>query len=688
MSNTAQEILDAVGGPDNIIHFTHCATRLRFELRDASVVDKDTVENIDGVLGAVPQSGDRYQIVIGGAVQSVFNEINNLPSMKSGTAASNDDVKAAARAKARGKNALVDAFFEYLSDSFRPLLPVLLGASLILAFLAVLDALHIVDTRAETIPAWLGYVNSMWRAVFYFLPAMVAYNASKKLDIDPWVGTAVILSLLTPNFTGLSNATSFAETTCTTNALGTEQCVTQVGSLPLQLSDYGGQVFVPLLMVPLLALVYKGLKKIVPSNVQMVFVPFISFIIIMPLTAFLIGPLSIWIGNGLGSGLAWLNGHAPIVFAIIIPIIYPFLVPLGLHWPLNALQLANIASTGSDFIQGPMGAWNFACFGATAGVLFLSIRDRDTDMRQTASGALAAGLFGGISEPSLYGIHLRFKRIYPLMLTGCVVGGLVIGVGGGATTNTFVFTSLLTIPVFTPMAVYGLGILAAFTTAFLMVVFFDYRTKEQKAVAREKKEAMKAGVSAAPAAAAAAAPANEDAAAEATASAAEAAPAPSFSDEAKADLTLTSPMAGELVALSDVNDEAFASGTLGPGVAISPAAHAVVVAPCDGKVTVAFPTGHAYGLKSASGVQILIHIGMDTVKLDGKGFTPHVSKGDIVKRGDVLAEVDWDVIREAGYDTITPMVVTNKKKFGKITPAAPGPVSISDTVVTVTPKEA
>ena len=681
MSNTAQEILDAVGGPDNIIHFTHCATRLRFELRDASVVDKDTVENIDGVLGAVPQSGDRYQIVIGGAVQSVFNEINNLPSMKSGTAASNDDVKAAARAKARGKNALVDAFFEYLSDSFRPLLPVLLGASLILAFLAVLDALHIVDTRAETIPAWLGYVNSMWRAVFYFLPAMVAYNASKKLDIDPWVGTAVILSLLTPNFTGLSNATSFAETTCTTNALGTEQCVTQVGSLPLQLSDYGGQVFVPLLMVPLLALVYKGLKKIVPSNVQMVFVPFISFVIIMPLTAFLIGPLSIWIGNGLGGGLAWLNGHAPILFAIIIPIIYPFLVPLGLHWPLNALQLANIASTGSDFIQGPMGAWNFACFGATAGVLFLSIRDRDTDMRQTASGALAAGLFGGISEPSLYGIHLRFKRIYPLMLTGCVVGGLVIGIGGGATTNTFVFTSLLTIPVFTPMAVYGLGVAAAFFTAFLMVVFFDYRTKEQKAEARAKKEAAKAGASAAPAAAPApvAAPA---------APAAEAAPAPAFSDEAVADLTLTAPMAGELVALSDVADEAFAAGALGPGIAVSPAAGAVVVAPCDGKVSVAFPTGHAYGIKSASGVQVLIHIGMDTVKLEGKGFTPRVAKGDVVKRGDVLAEVDWDVIREAGYDTITPMVVTNKKKFGEITPAAPGPVGITDTVVTVSPKEA
>ena len=687
MSNTAQEILDAVGGPGNITHFTHCATRLRFELRDASVVDKDTVEAIDGVLGAVPQSGDRYQIVIGGAVQSVFNEINNLPSMAGGAAAaSNDDVKAAARAKARGKNALVDAFFEYLSDSFRPLLPVLLGASLILAFLAVLDSTGVVDTRAETIPAWLGYVNSMWRAVFYFLPAMVAYNASKKLDIDPWVGTAVILSLLTPNFTGLANTKNFASTTCIQLVEGRDdmlQCtahienVPVIGTLSLPLPDYGGQVFVPLLMVPLLALVYKFLKRIIPANVQMVFVPFFSFIIIMPLTAFLIGPLSIWIGNGLGGGLAWLNGHAPIVFAIIIPIIYPFLVPLGLHWPLNALQLANIVSTGSDFIQGPMGAWNFACFGATAGVLFLSIRDRDTDMRQTASGALAAGLFGGISEPSLYGIHLRFKRIYPLMLTGCVVGGLVIGIGGGATTSTFVFTSLLTIPVFTPMAVYCLGVAAAFITAFLMVVLFDYRTKEQKAEARAKKEAAKVGFSAAPAASA-----------PAVAPAAEAAPAPAFSDEAKADLTLSAPMEGELIALSDVADEAFSAGALGPGIAVSPAPGAVVVAPCDGKVSVAFPTGHAYGIKSASGVQVLIHIGMDTVKLEGKGFTPHVAKGDVVRRGDVLAEVDWDVIREAGYDTITPMVVTNKKKFGAITPAAPGPVVIGQTVVTVAPKEA
>ena len=207
--------------------------------------------------------------------------------------------------------------------------------------------------------------------------------------------------------------------------MGTKSCVAHIFGIPMQLNEYGGQVFVPLIMVAVLALVYRLWQKVFPENVQMVFVPFLSMVVMIPLTAFLIGPLGIWLGNGLGVGLAWLNDNAPIVFAILIPLLYPFLVPLGLHRPLNALMLANIQVLGYDFIQGPMGAWNFACFGATAGVLFLSMRDKDVQMRQTATGALVAGLFGGISEPSLYGIHLRFKRIYPRMLVGCLVGCLL-----------------------------------------------------------------------------------------------------------------------------------------------------------------------------------------------------------------------------------------------------------------------
>ncbi|MDO5286703.1 MAG: PTS transporter subunit EIIB, partial [Actinomycetia bacterium] len=189
------------------------------------------------------------------------------------------------------------------------------------------------------------------------------------------------------------------------------------------------------------------------------------------------------------TGLAWLNTNAPPVFAILIPMLYPFLVPLGLHWPLNALMLANIKSLGYDFIQGPMGAWNFACFGATAGVLVLSIRDRDVTMRQTAVGALAAGLFGGVSEPSLYGIHLRFKRIYPRMLVGCLTGGLIIGVMGGVKTSAFAFTSLLTIPVFSPMGTYAIAVAASFAVSMTLVIISDYRTAEQKAEALAEEKA-------------------------------------------------------------------------------------------------------------------------------------------------------------------------------------------------------
>ena len=234
---------------------------------------------------------------------------------------------------------------------------------------------------------------------------------------------------------------------------------------------------------------YKLLKRIIPENVQLVFVPFLAFVVMIPLTAFLIGPAGIYVGGWIGNSLSTINDFSPFIFAIIVPLAYPFMVPVGLHWPINAIMLANIASQGHDYIQGPMGAWNFACFGATAGVLFLAFRDRDKQMRQTATGALAAGLLGGISEPSLYGIHLRFKKIYSRMLPGCLVGGLIIGIGGGVNIKAFVFTSLLTIPTFDNIPLYAIAVLAAFTTSMLLVIFLDYRTPEDKAAARAKTSA-------------------------------------------------------------------------------------------------------------------------------------------------------------------------------------------------------
>lgn len=668
-TSTPQAILDAVGGAENITHLTHCATRLRFELKDASVVDKGTVEKIPGVMGAVPQSGDRYQIIIGGAVQSVYNDIMKLPAMAGGassSAKSDADIKAAARAKARGKNAYVDAFFEYLSDAFRPLLPVLLGASLILALIAVLEAFGVVDTHAKVLPSWLVFTNTMWRSVFYFLPAMVAYNAAKKLDIDPWVGAAVVLALLTPEYTALKG---LKETTCTKSSVGSDLCTTEIFGLPMKWSDYGGQVFLPLIMVPILALVYRSLKKVIPANVQMVFVPFFSFLVMVPVSAFLIGPFSLWLGNSIGSGLSWLNTTAPIVFAIFIPLLYPFLVPLGLHWPLNALQLANIAGPAhADFIQGPMGTWNFACFGATLGVLILTLRNGDKELRQTASGALAAGLFGGISEPSLYGIHLRFKRIYPLMLTGCAAGGLTIGViswisGSPVLTGTFVFTSLLTIPVFHPTVTYAISIAVAFFVSAFMVVTFGYQSKEEKeAAAAEQQEAPKAE---------AAAPAEA---------------APKAELVAGQEVVLTAPLNGTVVALEDVPDPVFSSGAVGKGAGIEPSdgASIKVVAPADGSVVVAPSSGHAYGLALDNGLEILIHVGIDTVNLKGKGFDVKVAKGDRVKAGQTLVVVDRAVIEEAGYKLVTPVLVTNYMNFAEVEVIASGDIETGADLVKAT----
>lgn len=539
----------------------------------------------------------------------------------------------------------------------------------------------------------------MWRSVFYFLPIMVAYNAAKKLRVDPWLGAAIMAALMTPEFMSLQDTERFSDTIKTVNEeLGTETFTANIFGLPMQLNDYGGQVFVPLIMVAILAVVYHGLKKVFPENVQMVFVPFISMLIMIPLTAFLIGPLGIWLGNGIGSGLAWMNSNAPFVFAILIPMLYPFLVPLGLHWPLNALMLVNIQTLGYDFIQGPMGAWNFACFGATAGVLVLSMRDHDTQMRQTATGALAAGLFGGISEPSLYGIHLRFKRIYPRMLLGCFAGGLTIAIlsapYGGVTTNAFVFTSLITTVVFKPIWVYLISIAVAFFVAMFAIILTDYRTPEEKAEAEAARaaelddepsddtpETASGDSASAPAGTSGENGSGVETAAPAAAAAGAGGVAASVATKPA---QVQAPVSGEVITLAEVGDAVFASGALGDGVGIKPTS-STVVAPVSGTLMTVAKTGHAFGIKTDDGVEVLVHVGIDTVKMAGEGFDVQVSKKQQVEAGDVLAEVDFDKVKEAGYSTTTLMTITNTKKMTKVTPLTGNSVRAGDTVIEVQP---
>ena len=690
----ASQIITAIGGPENVRSLTHCATRLRFELVDASKVDQNSLEHMQGVLGAVPQSGDRFQVVIGGGVATVYENIMHLPELAGvgGASASDDgqksnaDVKAEARSKARGKVAWLDSFFEYLSDSFRPILGVLLGASIIIALVNLLISLNVIPND-EVSAGWV-FVKAIWKGVFYFLPIMVAYNASKKLKVDPWLGGAIMAMLMTPQFTGLMDAKT---TTCVENAaLGTKSCMANIFGLPMALSDYSGNVFVPLLMAAVLALVYHGLKRIIPESVQLVFVPFFCMIIVGALTAFIIGPIGVWVGNGLGVGLAWMNTHAPFIFAIIIPMLYPFLVPLGLHWPLNALMLMNIQTLGYDFIQGPMGVWNFACFGATAGVLFLAVRDKDKDMRQTALGALAAGLLGGVSEPSLYGIHLRYKLIYKRMLVGCGLGGVVIAILGwlfpsvtaagqtvhGVTTTAFAFTSLLTIPVFNQMWVYAVSIAVSFLTSFLLIITFDYRTPEQKAEVLARAAAnQKTAVSSVEAKGVAPAAATATATVAATKTEAPAAAAATTT-------VVNAPVAGHVISLDETGDPVFASRALGEGVGIQPA-DSTVVAPVSGVLQTVAETGHAFGIKTDDGVEVLVHVGIDTVKMNGEGFDVKVKANEHVNAGDNLVVVDFDKVKEAGYSTTTLMTVLNTVAFASVTPKTGVDVKAGESVIDI-----
>ena len=685
-SNSAADIVDAIGGPGNIASLTHCATRLRFQLNDASIVDKAKVEAVPGVMGAVPQAGDRYQVVMGGAVQNTYNDIMALPVMAGGGGGggteSADDIKARERAKGpRGKSAWLDSLFEYLSDSFRPILGALLGASLFITFMALMATLEVIpawNSPGVTLePSW-QFVNLMWQCVFVFLPLMVAYNASQKIGADPWVGFAIMAVLMLPGFTALGSNDAASQGTF----LGSEITTIPIFGVPLTLFDYSSQVFPPLLMAAVLGLVYKGLRKVIPENVQLIFVPFLAMLIMIPLTAFLIGPIGVYAGAALSGALSAINTFSPFIFAIVIPLAYPFMVPLGLHWPINAVMLLNIQTLGYDYIQGPMGAWNFACFGATAGVLLLAWREKDKEMKQTATGALAAGLLGGISEPSLYGIHLRFKRIYPRMLVGCLTGGLIIGIGSlvlglpnGITTNAFVFTSLLTIPAFDPIGLYAIAILGAFFVSMFLVVISGYKNPADAAAVAEAGVTVEEIENR---------PAHESAqgliAANAGATAASGTGTATATAVAEAEagvgelMQIASPLDGTAVALSEVPDPVFGGGIMGPGVAIEPTGD-TVYSPGAGVVVAAQPTGHAFGLQLDNGAEVLIHVGIDTVNLKGEGFDVKVKNGDRIELGTPLVTFDRAVIEKAGYPLITPVIVLNADQFDTVDPVALGPTS-------------
>lgn len=672
VKDTSTRIIDSLGGADNITSLTHCATRLRFQLADVGKVDQEKLESDTAVLGSVTQGTHGYQVVMGGGVASYYGEIIKDPGVNP------PDEEASSSKKnydgVRGKYDWIDYCFEFLSDTFRPILWALLGASLIITLLVLADTIGIQDFRAplEEQPEGYRLAHAMFQSVFYFLPVMVGATAAQKLGANMWVSAAIPAALLTPEFM----------------SLGEQGDTVNVFGLPLVINSYGSQVFPPILAAIGLFWVEKGLKKIIPSAVHMVFVPFFSLLIMIPATAFLLGPFGIGVGNGISWVLFQINDFSPFILAIVIPLLYPFLVPMGLHWPLNVIMIQNITTYGYDFIQGPMGAWNFACFGVTGAVMVISMKEKNNSMRQVSVGAFAAGMLGGISEPSLYGILLRFRRTYYRLLPGCAIGGAVMGLFD-VRANAFVFTSILTTPAMIPHVGYVIGIAVAFFTSFSLTLLFGYRTAEEKQadlerIARENNETVEEVASRSESRIIGGSDDESDGSENAQAAGVAAATGIATKEAEQAIMKLDSPLEGEAVDLSEVPDPIFAGAKLGPGAAVKPTGN-TVYAPADGTVLTVQKSGHAIGLNLDNGVQLLIHVGLDTVELGGEGFDVHVEKKQRVSAGDKLISFDADFIKSKDYNLITPVVVTNAKKFGSVS-GATGAVTPSDELLQVHPK--
>lgn len=732
---TAKSVLDGLGGPENINYFTHCATRLRVTLNDKSKVDKPAIEKTDGVLSVIEQSG-QTQVVIGNEVADVYDAMAKMPGMeKEGGSAQKP--AAGEGAGDEKKAGIITRMFDVLSDSFRPVLWALLGSSMILTLIVLLQTLgvfgHYTNFQGESVTVDLvngpklgddalnADMLNQWRAQFpfwfiilgaalsvlNFMPIMVGATAAKRLGANMWVGAAIPAALMTDAFKGLSDMAGGADHITLFHIGGWD--------VPLYLFNYTGQIFPPLFAVALLAPLERLLKKVIPNMLHMVFVPMISLLIMVPLTALIIGPIGVKLGLGISDVFQWLNDINPAIVGVVVAGSYLFMVPLGLHWPLNAVMISNLSTLGYDFIQSPMAAYNFAVFGVVTGVAIRAKRDKE--LRQTATGAAVSGLLGGISEPSLYGVVLRYKRVFPLILVPAMIaGGLISWMG--VRSYAFAFTSLLSIPAMQPIPLFCIGLAIAFFGGMAGVLIFGFRSKDQREADLAKQnlaadevptESNAPDLVAAPAGAVAAAaggtavgaagtagagtgeglssPENASSSGSASAEPAKAAapakPKPTY--EPGTELSVGSPLEGKAVALSEVPDPIFSAGKLGQGVAIEPTGD-TVYAPADAKVIATPGSGHAMGLRLDNGVELLVHVGIDTVNLGGEGFEVLVSKGDEVTAGQELYRFDRQVIKDAGYPLITPVLVTNTPKYASVEGRPADAVTPGDPVITVTTK--
>ncbi|ELW9439806.1 PTS beta-glucoside transporter subunit IIABC [Pluralibacter gergoviae] len=603
----AKDILGHVGGKENIVSLVHCATRLRFKLKENQKADAEGLKKNPGVIMVV-ESGGQFQVVIGNHVHDVWQAVRSEAGLGDGAPAAADK---------GDKTSLLGQLIDIVSAIFTPFIGVLAASGILKGLLALALVCGWLSPDGGTYKIWFAASD----ALFYFLPLVLGYTAGVKFGGNPFItmviGGALVHPMMLEAFSASQQAGAAAQT-----FLG----------VPVIWFNYSASVIPIILAAWACCWLEKKSARLLPASMKNFFAPLICLAAIVPLTFLVIGPVATWLSQQLAHGYQWIYALAPWLAGAAMGALWQVCVIFGLHWGLVPLMFNNLAVLGHDSMLPMLLP---AVMGQVGAAFAIFLRSRDLRQKALAGSAATAGIFG-ITEPAVYGVNLPLRRPFIFGCAGGAVGGAIVGLSdthvySAGFANIFTFAQMIP-PGGVDATLWG-GIVGA--GVGLLLGFFLTLVAGLPAAGSE--------------------------------------PAPAGLDVGEYDVL--SPMTGSVLPLEQVPDTTFASGLLGQGVAIIPAENSVY-APFSGTVSSLFQTRHAIGLLSDSGIELLIHVGIDTVKLDGKPFTAHVQPGDRVAPGDLLLTFDRQAILNAGYDLTTPIIITNSENYGEIITEAAGAAAV------------
>lgn len=592
-NDLADSIVTLVGGEQNINSLYHCITRLRFKLKDISIAQQNTskIKELAGVLSVV-EANNQYQVVIGNEVENVFNTIMARYNIKSALGSDNNDEITTNSEEEKEGNIFL-RFFNTLSSIFNPIIMPLAGAGMIKALLVVLTTYNFMSAESSTYKILSATGNS----VFYFLPLFLALSAARVFKANQFVALAIVAALLEPNFTALVTANGV-----TVDFLG----------LPAILMGYSGTVIPAIISIFVYSKLEKILKRFIPKSLEIFLLPMVALLIMVPLTVMVIGPVGVYLGDGLGSLINIISERSGLLAGLVIGGGWTLLVMIGIHWGVVPIMVNNLATYGYDIIRPMVAAATFASAGAALGVFF---RTKNKETKSLALSSLVPALLGGITEPIVYGLSVKYKK--PLIAQ--IIAGAIAGAFMGAMKTkaiVYVFPALTTLPAFfgETFPIYCIGIAMAFFLSAILtyILGLDEKIEEVK----------------------------------------------------KEDEKLSSPVDGEVIQIESVKDPVFSTKAMGEGFAVIPKSNQIY-APISGVVETVFPTQHAIGIKGDNGLEVLVHIGINTVELNGKYFDISCVAGSRVTKGMIIGEVDFKALQAAGYDSTTIVVVTNGNELSE-----------------------